>query len=140
MKNGFTLAELMGVIVILAVLSIIVTTAIDRNITESRASTCETQERNIIEAAKMFVTDDASRLPTSSETATKITINDLINGGYLDEDMENPMTGDLYKNSGNDIYVEISITSKGNEDGTVTNNKDYTYTVKYTNDKDACQK
>ena len=135
MNKGFTLAELMGVIVILAILSIIVTTAIDRNITESRASTCQTQEKNIIEATKMYVTDDASRLPTSAGNNTKITIKELIDEGYLDEDMENPMTGKLYKDSGTDIYVEISITS--NSEGIA--NKDYTYTVKYKNDEEACQ-
>ena len=135
MNKGFTLAELMGVIVILAILSIIVTTTIDRNITESRASTCQTQEKNIIEAAKMYVTDDASKLPSETSSSTKITVKDLIDKGYLDEDMENPMTGNLYKDSGNDIYVEISIT--------ITNgiaNKDYTYTVKYNKAEEACPK
>ncbi len=135
MNKGFTLAELMGVIVILGILAVIVTTAIDRNITDSRYSSCQTQEKNITEAAKMFVTDDASRLPTSAGNNTKITINELIDGGYLDEDMENPMTGKLYKDSGTDIYVEISITS--NSEGIA--NKDYTYTVKYKNDEEACQ-
>ena len=134
MNKGFTLAELMGVIVILAILSIIVTTAIDRNITESRASTCQTQEKNIIEATKMYVTDDTGKLPTSGSSST-ITIKELIDEGYLDEDMENPMTGKLYKDSGTDIYVEISITS--NSEGIA--NKDYTYTVKYKNDEEACQ-
>ena len=135
MNKGFTLAELMGVIVILAILSILVTTAIDRNITDSRVSTCQTQEKNIIEAAKMYVTDDASKLPSVTSSSTKITVKDLIDKGYLDEDMENPMTGNLYKDSGNDIYVEISIN--------ITNgiaNKDYTYTVKYNKAEDACPK
>ena len=132
MNKGFTLVELMGVILILGVLAIIVSTAIDRNITDSRYSACQTQERNIVEAAKMFVTDDASRLPTSVSSNKQITINELINGGYLDAEAENPMTGKLYKDSGNAIYVEIKINENGN--------KDYTYEVKYNNAEDACQK
>ena len=133
MSKGFTLAELMGVIVILAILGVVVTTAVDRNITNSRYETCLTQEKNIIEAVKMYVTDNPSNLPTAA--ATKVYINNLISGGYLDEEMENPMTGKTYQSSGNNIYVEISIKSQG-----ASSSKNYVYDVKYNNSDEACHK
>ncbi len=135
MNKGFTLAELMGVIVILAVLAVIVTTTIDRNITNSRFSTCQTQEKNIIEAAKIFVTNDPSRLPSVTNNPSSITVSELINAGDLDSDMENPMTGKLYSESGDDIYVEISASIA--DDGSISSG--YTYTVKYNNKEDSCQ-
>ena len=43
MKKGFTLAELMGVIVILGIIATIVTLAIDSSIKNSRYETCLVQ-------------------------------------------------------------------------------------------------
>lgn len=134
--NGFTLAELMGVIVILGILAIIVASAVQKNIINSRYKTCVTQEKNLIEAAKMLTTDNASRLPTIAGNNTIVTVGELVDGNYLDKDLENPMTKTAYNR--NDM-IEISITSTL-DDGEVINNKDYTYTVKYNNASDACHK
>ena len=46
--KGFTLAELMGVIVILGILAVIITTTIDRNIVNSRIQTCKSLSSNSI--------------------------------------------------------------------------------------------
>lgn len=122
-KNAFTLAELMGVIVILGVLALIVTTAVDKNITNSRYSTCLTQVKTIEEAAKMYVTDYPSKLPTGG--SIKIDLEELINKGYLDKDIKSPMTKGNYNTLG--AYVEIA------------GNKSYTYKV-YLNKEDECHK
>lgn len=113
---GFTLIELLGVIIILSVLFLIATTAINQNINRSRENTFATQERNIIEAAKMFVTDNPNRLPNNGETKICININELRNQGYIDDEIINPRTGEVYDGG----FVVIR-----------SNSNNYTYDVNY---------
>lgn len=120
-KDAFTLAELMGVIVILGVLALIVTTAVDKNIMNSRYETCLAQEKTIIEAAKMYVTDNPDKLTNNSN----ISVDELKEDGYLKEKIKNPMTGEEYSSG-------VSVTISGN--------KSYTYTVNYTSEEEKCHK
>ena len=134
--KGFTLAELMGVIVILGILAVIITTTIDRNIVNSRIQTCKSQEENLIQAAQMYVTDNANKpevLPNvGGEKHITIAMlrGDSGSGyeenNYIADDMENPMTGKFYNPS---TYVEITL----NEDSTgqTENPKNYHYDVVY---------
>ena len=101
MNKAFTLAELMGVIVILGIIATIVTFTVDRNIKNGRQTTCETQEKTIIEAAKTWSIDNP--------TGTSVSIETLKSGGYLDDDLKNPMTGVVYNNRTN---VAITQTEK----------------------------
>lgn len=88
-KKGFTLAELLGVIVILGILGIIAITAVDQNIKKSRQRTCKTQEKNIIEGAKMWQIDNPG-----ITACVKISV--LSDAGYIEEDLINPMTETNY--------------------------------------------
>ena len=92
-KKGFTLAELLGVIVILGILGIVAIGTIERNIQEGRLKTCKSQAKNIIEGAKMWQIDN----PTDN-TTNCIKISELIAGGYIEEDLVNPMTEEKYNN------------------------------------------
>ena len=106
-NNGFTLAELLGVIIILSIISLISFSAIDKNLKEGRIKTCKAQEKNIIEGVKTWAIDDPSILPT--ETPTTKTIQDLESNGYIEERLINPMTDNEYKDG---TYVEIKKESE----------------------------
>lgn len=124
--NGFTLAELLGVIIILSIISIISFSAIDRNLKEGRIKTCKAQEKNIIEGVKTWAIDDPRVLPETTETSTKKTIKELIDNGYIEEDLKNPMTDDDYKS---ETEVEIKKES---------DNK-YTYKINYADGEKGCE-
>lgn len=98
MNKGFTLAELLGVIVILSILSLIAISTIDKNIKEGRVKTCKTQEVNIIEGAKAYSIDNPDFIGNKP-------INELKDEGYIDADLKNPMTDEDYTK---DSSVSIS--------------------------------
>ena len=90
-KKGFTLVELLGVLILLSIISIIAVTAISARLKESHINTCKAQEKNIIEAAKTYIIDHPDFLGG-------ISVADLQGNGYLDEEFINPMTGSNYNN------------------------------------------
>ncbi len=127
-SKAFTLAELMGVIVILSILAVIVTVAVDISLKNSRFTTCEAQETSLIEAAKIWSYDHPQELPqTASESVDVFVNNDLIAGQYMEEELTNPMTEKPYSNS-----TKIKITT--------TTGEDYVYTIEYGADDKSCQK
>ena len=88
-KKAFTLAELLGVIVLLGIVAIIAVTTITTSLKEGREKTCLAQKQNIIEAAKAWVIDN----PYVDKT---LSVKDLQIQGYLEAEFKNPMTGDNY--------------------------------------------
>ena len=119
-NNGFTLSELLGVIIILSIIGLISFSSIDRHLKEGRIKACKVQEKSIIEGAKTYLINYPNELTDSS----KITIQQLEENGYIEEDLTNPMTDKEYSNN---TYVEIT-----KEAG--SNNK-YTYKINYVGEK-----
>lgn len=136
LRNGFTLAELLGVIVVLSILGLVAVTTIDNNIKKGRYDSCLVQETNLIEGVKMMVVDYPNLLPASG-SSIEITVQQLqdggtINGqvvdkGYIDNDLVNPMTEKPYVDSS----VSVKITANGNN---------YDYDVIYGNPDEACHR
>lgn len=107
--NGFTLAELLGVIIILSIISLISFSAIDKNLKEGRIKTCKAQEKNIIEGAKTYIIDNPNELPSSGTKTITLTL--LKANGYIDEKLINPMTDEDYK-SGTNVEITKETGSK----------------------------
>lgn len=134
-NKAFTLAELLGVIVILGIIGTIAATAIDKNIKNGRYQTCLTQNQSLIEGAKSLTTQYPEVLPDAGGQTT-ISVDILknggtlkgydIDGGFIESDMENPMTEMPYTNN-----VKVIVKT--------TNGKKFTYEVSAPNDE-KCQK
>ncbi len=93
-RKGFTLIELIGVIVILALLTLIivpnVVTYLQKGISDSK----EYQEESIILSAKNWASDHKNELPEKGNPL-KLQLSVLQEGGYLDNSIKDPETGDV---------------------------------------------
>lgn len=114
-KNGFTLAELLAVIVILGLIAVITIPAVTKTLGNTKANLCEDQLKNIKEAARLYGSDHLLDLPSTEGSTTTIKLSDLQDGGYIDKNLENP------KNS-EPISSDLIITIK-------KQGKKYVYTV-----------
>ena len=106
MKNkAYTLIELLSVIVILAVISAIAVPKIIDIIAISKLNAYNEAKNNIVDSAKLKYLSDVN-----SSKITQYTIDDLVEDGYLKENIKNPITNQKYENT------KIVIT---NEDGNI---------------------
>jgi len=126
MKKGFTLVELLGVIVILGIISILVVPVVNNMMIESREELAKTQEDAIIKAAKNWGGDNIFLLPdlnctevdleeenpdfSKCDTIT-ITLGQLMNEGFLD----NQTIKDVNTNKIYSPATEITIGKKNNQ-------------------------
>jgi type IV pilus assembly protein PilA len=87
-KKGFSLVELLAVIVILSIIALIAYPIIGNTINNSKKKVQKEQYNRILGAAKNWVT-------ANSISANRcITIDELMNGGYLEKgNIEDPVTG-----------------------------------------------
>ena len=119
-KNAFTLVELLGVLVILAIILTITLYSVGSILDNSEESLNDVQVAKVIEAAKVFYLKEGFDLE-NNEAAVCVTPTYLVDNNYLDKDVISPET-----NRGMGGYVLI------------TNNNDK-YTYKYeTGDPSSC--
>lgn len=95
--KGFTLVELLAVLVILGIVSIVVVSNVTGVIGNSKSSLSETQKSSIIEATKKYVIYNQSGLPLDSNASPKIiTLSELSSAGYIDtDDVVDPKTNEV---------------------------------------------
>lgn len=114
MKNGFTLIELLGVIVILSIIALIATPVIQSTIKKNKTVACKDQIKLYEKAAKNYVANNPYKYECGREEQLKI--NDLIENGYIDDNVTNPKGGEF---SG---YVKITLSCE---------NENYKYSFEY---------
>ena len=112
MKKGFTLVELLAVITLLGLLSLIVVPVVDKIIKDSQEDLYQTQINNIEAGAKNWAADNVFSLPEENGKHVDKTICDLEKEGFLEIDIKNPKTDELFYK---DSYVRITKTDYGFE-------------------------
>lgn len=90
MKKGFTLLELLGVIILLAVISLIVYPIVNNSIKESKEKAYRESIASIENAANYWGIENVSQLPTDRKAY--LSLLELKNAGFLqDEQIINPI-------------------------------------------------
>ena len=92
MKKGFTLTELLAVIVVLAIVTAIAVPKIGQMISQAKESTYKIQLDNIVEAAKSWSNSHINDIPTNGSKL--VLLEDLEDSGDLPGDIKNPATGE----------------------------------------------
>lgn len=104
-SKGFTLAELLGIIVILAVIALIATVSITNSMKSSKERLYQIQIDNIIEGAKMWANENVFNLPENDGDEVFLTLAQLKQAGFVDNDITNPRTNELFSDS-----LQVKIT------------------------------
>ena len=128
MRKGFTLAELLGVIVILGLIAMIAIPTINSALNSSRDKAYDEQIRTIEEASRTYMSKNSLKLPNMTEGSTCcLGIEVLKEAGLLQaDDIKNPK---YQKNSTEDDEKFESFN--GSVIITFENNK---YNYEYVND------
>ena len=86
-KNAFTLIELLGVLLLLAIIALITFPIIDKTLTSAKEEAYNRQKDNIIEAARMYVTENGNY----NTIQKQLSFQTLIDAGFLkDGDILDP--------------------------------------------------
>lgn len=123
--RGFTLVELLAVIVILGLIALVAVPAITGLLKSGKDDLAETQKLNVETAAKNWASSpqNAMSLPSGSDSIC-VKLSTLQEQGYIDMDLKNPKTGKPYKEG------HVKIERKG---------KSLVYTVDLTTDSVGCK-
>lgn len=108
-KNGFTLIEVLAVVIILGVVSLITMPVVQKNINDSKKQAYETQIDNIIRATKDWSSENLSYLPDNNGSSISITLYTLMSLGYIENNLVDPLTEKYF-----DTETVISITRENN--------------------------
>ena len=108
-KQGFTLVEMLIVIVILVTLGLIVTFSITGIVRNSSDKLYQVQVDSIIDATRTYVLKNSSTLSDNNE----ITLCDLKRASLIDKDLKNPKTEEEFENN---LIIKVVKNSDGEYD------------------------
>ena len=87
MKKGFTLIEVLAVIVILSIISLIVFPEVNKIIKNSKQKSYDTQINNLIRATMNLAEEDNSLYPIGSDNISCISMTRLMQAGKIETDV-----------------------------------------------------
>ena len=108
MKKGFTLIELMAILVLLSIIALITTPIVFSDLKESKSTIYNAQIKQIEKGAQEWAAKNSRDLPSENESIN-LTLGGLINEGYVDKDIVDPTNKNPFPNC---MYIEI--TNKNN--------------------------
>ena len=108
MKKGFTLIELISIIIITSTIGIFSYVTLTNTIKNNNKIKIQIFENNLISAAKLYITSNNEEI----NDERIITANELIDNKYLKKNVDYPTNIEeyyvrVYKNSDNDIVYDI---------------------------------
>lgn len=110
-KRGFTLTELLAIIVILSLLALITSVTVTKIFKDSKEELSKIQISSIKSSAEAWGVENKDRLPNVSE-CKYITIFDLKEYGIIDSDINDPKTNEKISDD-----LKIKITTKMSKKG-----------------------
>ena len=120
-NNGFSMIELLAVIVILGIISTISIVSVSRLVERSRENYYETQQKQLILAAQSYANDNKSVLPKETGSFSTVYLKELYDKKYITDKIVDQNKNECYPDktvdgSGKTIEgsrVEIYKSSKG---------------------------
>lgn len=110
MKNkGFTLVEVLGVIIILGAIAAIATITVNNTLKENKQNLYDIQISYIITGAKSWASSHVFELPENDGEVITLTLGQLKQEGLVENDITNPITKQPFDNS-----MQITITKVDN--------------------------
>jgi len=106
-KRGFTLIELIAVIILLGILGLIVVPIVTNVINDDKESLYQAQVKKIEAEAEKWGYENLDMLPEKEGDTVTLTILELKKNGFLPLDLRNPKTGDLFPN---DMQIVVSFS------------------------------
>ena len=106
MKKGFTLVELLAVIIILGLLTIIAIPSIIGILNNEKENISDSMKNIIINASSLYIEDNSGVYPKVNNNVYCIKLESLVNDNILSKPLKDPVTNkeiDLNK------YVKVSI-------------------------------
>ena len=94
MRKGFTLVELIGVIIVLGLIALIALPPILNAIREKESEISEASEEIIYNATSLYVSDNSNSFPKKNGNTFCVTLDTLTQGDYLPDVVYDAVSGD----------------------------------------------
>ncbi len=126
-KNGFTLVELLGVMIILMVIFLLVFPSVQKILDDSKSTTYQKQINTILDASYNWSLLNSSSLPQNNDEIY-ITLSNLKHDGLIDSNLINPANKKPFSD---DLVISITNVQKNYRNNSEHAKKygDYLYTV-----------
>ena len=115
-KNGYTLVEVLAVIIILGLLTAVIIPTVDAILESNKEKTYQLQIDMMLDALEDWGASNVFSLPTENGESLSKTVGELKSEGFLEKELLNPKNNKCVSNE-----MELTITKKNNK---------YVYTIK----------